>query len=68
MSASNLIRWSGLATMLGGICMILFILVHPFGELDPPKVINGLWVLANSLRVVGAIFVLVRLCTLVPEG
>lgn len=58
MSASNLIRWSGLATMLGGICMILFVLVHPFGELDPPKVLNGLWVLANSLRVVGAILVL----------
>lgn len=58
MSASNLIRWSGLATMLGGICMILFILVHPFGELDPPKVMNDLWVLADSLRVMGAILVL----------
>jgi hypothetical protein len=51
-------RWSGLAAMLGGICMILFVLVHPFGELDPPKVLNGLWVLTNSLRVVGAILVL----------
>jgi hypothetical protein len=58
MSSATLIRWSGLAAMCGGVCMILFILIHPFGELNPPQAMSVGWVLANSFRVVGSICVL----------
>ncbi len=55
MSSTTLIRWSGLAALLGGICLILFLLIHPFGELDRPELIHSpQWVLAHSLHFVGA--------------
>ena len=55
MSSTTLIRWSGLATLLGGSYLILFLLIHPFGELDRPELMQSpQWVLAHSFHVVGA--------------
>ena len=55
MSSTTLIRWSELAALLGGSCLILFLLIHPFGELDRPELMQSpQWVLAHSFHVVGA--------------
>jgi len=48
MSAANLIRWSGLMSLLAGVLHVLAAILHPVGE-DLAAVISPNWVLAHLL-------------------
>jgi hypothetical protein len=69
MTSTTLMRWSGLAVLLGGLTYALFVLVHPFGELTNPHVIHsGRWLAAHSLHLLGAVLVLLGLPGLYVAG
>ncbi|MEO8538655.1 MAG: hypothetical protein ABI577_02865 [bacterium] len=59
MSPAQMIRWSGLALALGGICFMLFLIVHPYGEVAGAHVAhNSAWKPAHSFHFFGAMFTL----------
>ena len=69
MSSATLMRWSGLSVSLGGLAYALFVLVHPFGEITDPHVVHsGRWLVAHSLHLLGAVFVLLGLPGLYVYG
>jgi len=62
MSPSGLIRASGLSCLLGGICLIAFVLIHPWDRLvGAANAMDPRWQLAHRLHFVGAIFALLGL-------
>ncbi len=59
MSPVQMLRWSGLALALGGICFMLFLIVHPYGEVAGEHVAhNNAWIPAHSFHFFGALFAL----------
>ena len=59
---ARLIRWSGLAGMLGGAAMALFVIVHPWGRFVGAEVARTTaWRIAHSLHFVGATLALLGL-------
>jgi hypothetical protein len=69
MSSTPLVRWSGLAVLLGGLAHALFVLIHPFSGLSDPHVIHsGRWLVAHNLHLLGAVFVLLGLPGLYVSG
>src|SRR6266581_8972521 len=54
MKASNLIRWSGLALMIGGILGAVSLVIHPLSE-TASDVASSLWVPAHLLGFVSTI-------------
>src|SRR5215204_6499984 len=59
MSPTQVIRWSGAMLVLGGICLALFLLVHPYGEVAGAHVAHeDAWIPAHSFHFFGALFTL----------
>lgn len=59
MPPSKLLRLSGLANILGGLAIALFVIEHPWGRfVGAETVIGPAWMLAHSLHLVGASFAL----------
>ena len=56
MSAATLIRWSGLATILAGLLVGLFPLLHP--NHDPDSFRSPIWIIAHLLPHVAAVLTL----------
>lgn len=54
MPLSKLVRWSGLALILGGICIALFVLVHPQDEFSADVMAGGRAEVAHEFHFVGA--------------
>lgn len=62
MAVAQLIRWSGLAGILGGISIALFVLVHPWDQFVGAEVARtSAWRIAHSLHFVGATLTLLFL-------
>lgn len=62
MAPHTLVRWSGAALVLGGICLALFMVVHPYGEIAGAHAAHSIrWVPAHSLHFAGALLVLLGL-------
>jgi hypothetical protein len=62
MSFAQLIRWSGLAGILGGISIAVFVLVHPWNQFVGAEVARTTaWRIAHSLHFVGATLTLLGL-------
>lgn len=58
MAPQTIIRWSGASLIAGGLCLALFMLVHPYGEIAGAHAAHsGRWVPAHSLHFVGALLV-----------
>lgn len=54
-----MLRWSGLSFALGGVCFMLFLIVHPYGEVAGEHVAhNNAWIPAHSFHFFGALFAL----------
>jgi hypothetical protein len=61
-STSELVRWSGLAAVVGGVAIALFVLSHPWDRFVGAEVARtGRWRLAHTLHFVGASFTLLGL-------
>jgi hypothetical protein len=59
MSPVQMLRWSGLSFALGGVCFMLFLVVHPYGEVAGEHVAhNDAWIPAHSFHFFGAMFAL----------
>ena len=57
MSEHALIRWSGLACVLGGIAIAAFVLIHPWDQLVGSAIARTLqWRTAHTLHFIGALF------------
>jgi hypothetical protein len=63
MSTQNLIRWSGLALMVGGVGIALFLItLYPLGNfLAPETIITSQSILAHTFHWIGATFALLGL-------
>src|ERR1700722_6823762 len=62
MSPGSLIRASALSCLLGGACLIAFVLIHPWDRLiGAANALDPRWQLAHRLHFVGAIFALLGL-------
>ncbi|HKZ40188.1 MAG TPA: hypothetical protein VJ044_04450, partial [Candidatus Hodarchaeales archaeon] len=63
MSSQTLIRWSGLALVIGGIGIALFLItLYPMGNFFAPETITtGQSVLAHTFHWIGATFTLLGL-------
>ena len=62
MAPLTLIRLSGASLIVGGLCLALFMLVHPYGEIAGAHAAHSLrWVPAHSLHFVGALLTLLGL-------
>ncbi|MBM3941922.1 MAG: hypothetical protein FJ316_03170 [SAR202 cluster bacterium] len=58
-SSAGAYKWSGLALVLGGVSFALFMLLHPFGELEGAEVtMRWNWVPAHTFHFLGAMFTL----------
>ena len=57
MSSKSLISWSGLALVLGGALLALFVLVHPQTEFTPEVMSRGIAKLAHNFHFAGAALV-----------
>jgi hypothetical protein len=58
-STSELVRWSGLAAIVGGVAIALFVLSHPWDRFVGAEVARtGRWRLAHTLHFAGASFAL----------
>ena len=58
-SRSELVRWSGLAAVVGGVAIALFVLSHPWDRFVGAEVARtGRWRLAHTLHFAGASFAL----------
>ncbi|NET35303.1 MAG: hypothetical protein F6K19_25290 [Cyanothece sp. SIO1E1] len=59
---SKLIRWSGAASILGGICIALFWTTHPWGRLDGTEVaLSPAWLISHNFHFLGACLILLGL-------
>jgi hypothetical protein len=59
MSGQDLVRWSGLACIIGGVAIAAFVLVHPWDQLVGADIARtARWRLAHTLHFVGALFAL----------
>ena len=54
MSNTKLIRWSGLALVLGGICLALFVLIHPQGAFTADVIASRIAETAHTFHFLGA--------------
>lgn len=62
MSTLHLLRLSGLANIVGGIAIALFVIEHPWGHfVGAATVASPTWMLAHALHLVGASFALLGL-------
>ncbi len=62
MAPQTIVRWSGAALAAGGLCLALFMLVHPYGEIAGAHASHSArWVPAHSLHFVGALLTLLGL-------
>ena len=62
MAVAQLIRWSGLAGILGSISIAVFVLVHPWNQFVGAEVARtAAWRIAHSLHFVGATLTLLFL-------
>jgi hypothetical protein len=62
MSQTDFIRWGGLASIVGGIGLAAFVLIHPWDQFVGAAVARtGRWRLAHTLHFVGAAFALLGL-------
>jgi hypothetical protein len=69
MAPAVLVRYSGAALALGGICLALFMIVHPYGEIAGAHAAHSArWVPAHSLHFVGALATLLGLPGLYARG
>jgi hypothetical protein len=69
MSQPVLIRWSGLACVIGGIAIAAFVLVHPWDELVGAAIAQtARWRLAHTLHFVGALFALIGVVGLYAQA
>ncbi len=50
----TLIHWSGLALIVGGVAIALFVLIHPQGEFNAEVMRGGQAILAHNFHFVGA--------------
>lgn len=59
MTPQGLVRASAVALIAGGVCLALFMLVHPYGEIAGAHAAHSArWVPAHSLHFVGALLTL----------
>jgi hypothetical protein len=62
MSLKTMVRWSGLACIVGGFCLAGFVLVHPWDQLLGAEIARtARWQIAHTLHFVGALFALLGL-------
>jgi hypothetical protein len=62
MAPETLVRWSGASLIVGGLCLALFMLVHPYGEIAGAHAAHSLrWVPAHSLHFLGALLTVLGL-------
>src|SRR5215471_13245221 len=62
MAPLTLVRLSGASLVLGGLCLALFMLVHPYGEIAGAHAAHSLrWVPAHSLHFLGALLTVLGL-------
>lgn len=62
MSLETMVRWSGLACIVGGVCLAGFVLVHPWDQLLGAEIARtARWQIAHTLHFVGALFALLGL-------
>jgi hypothetical protein len=62
MSLKTMVRWSGLACIVGGFCLAGFVLVHPWDQLLGAAIARtARWQIAHTLHFVGALFALLGL-------
>lgn len=62
MTRSSLLRLSGLANILGGIAIALFVIEHPWGHFVGAETVGGpAWMIAHALHLIGASFALLGL-------
>ena len=62
MSSKTMMRWSGLACIVGGFCLAGFVLVHPWDQLLGAEIARtARWQIAHTLHFVGALFALLGL-------
>src|ERR1044071_3559924 len=56
MAPQTIVRWSGIALILGGVLLALFMIVHPFGEIAGAHAAHSpRWVPAHTLHFLGAL-------------
>ncbi len=60
-SQTTVVRWSGVALALGGVFFAIFMLLHPFDQLEGPVAVRPVWVAAHSFHFLGALFTLLGL-------
>ena len=56
MNTQTLIRWSGLALVLGGICIAIFVLIHPQGAFTADVIASKIAETAHTFHFLGATF------------
>jgi hypothetical protein len=62
MSSKTFVRLSGLACIVGGVCLAGFVLVHPWDQLLGAEIARTQrWQIAHTLHFVGALFALLGL-------
>jgi hypothetical protein len=73
MTTGSLIRTSGLALIMGGLALAVYILIHPYNQVTGVSAaLNPLWLPAHTLHFLGALLVLFGLIGLyarqIPES
>jgi hypothetical protein len=62
MSSTRMVRLSGLACILGGVCLAGFVLIHPWDQLLGAEIARTeRWQIAHTLHFLGALFTLLGL-------
>lgn len=54
LATATLVRWSGLALIVGGVGIALFVLIHPQSEFSPEIMRGGQAILAHNFHFLGA--------------
>src|SRR5262249_2308602 len=58
----TILRWTGLASVLAGLCLAAFVLIHPWDQLLGAEIARTTrWQIAHTLHFVGALFALLGL-------
>ena len=59
MTPAQMVRWSGILLIAGGVCFALFLLVHPYNDVAGAHAAhNRAWIPAHSFHFFGALFTL----------